>query len=178
MRNSLVRISVSAITLFGLAASGLPAATCFPSGADQSLVPFSMVTLKNFSWGSQYASFVKGTMTLFNSKANGLYSSGVTLNSGPAQQLFSDRAFSLGYGLDQPFGIIYPDTIYLTASNVKSNYIRSIYDDPAGGSVTVGSTIIGLSCNAATGELYGAVGTDTFVVITFGSPQPRLPTPY
>jgi hypothetical protein len=181
MKNTLVRISLSAMTLLGLAAPGLLAADCFPSASDGSWVQFSMVTLKNFSGGSQYASYVKGTMTASNT--NTWYEKGITLDSGPQKHLFSDRTFPITpwYGTgtpNQPFSLYYPDTIAVTVSNVKNPYSQPMNPGPidtSGGAVTLVSygrtTIFGVSCNAATGELYGAASSDTFVVITLGTPQ-------
>jgi hypothetical protein len=175
MKQTLVRTSLSAMTLLGLAAPGLLAADCFPTGSDGSVVQFSMVTLKNFSGVGQYASYVKSTMNIYNT--NTWYDKGVTLRTGQQTQLFSDRTFPLGTNLNQPFSIFSPDTVAITASNVKPTYSQPM--DPAaigGGSVTLGTswgttTIFGVACNATTGELYGAASNDTFVVITFGTAQ-------
>jgi hypothetical protein len=177
MKYTLVRISLSAMTL--LAAPGLLATDCFPAANNGYLVPFSMVTLKNFSWGSQYASYVKGNMAI--SVTNTLSEKGITLSSSQETQLFSDRIFAVptwnGF-VNQPFSVNYPDTVAVSVSNVTNTYSRPINPDPsaiAGGAVTLLSygrtTIFGVSCNATTGELYGAASSDTFVVITFGTPQ-------
>jgi hypothetical protein len=183
MKNAFVQISLSAVTLLGLAAPGVLSADCFPSAGNGYRVPFSMITLKNFNFGSQYASYASGMMDISNT--NTWYATGTTLNSeGQVTQLFSDRIFPDQYNLQQPFNVLFPDAVGVSASNVKSTYSQPIggpAPDPGGGSVTLinGSrtTIFGVSCNAATGELYGAASADTFVVITFGPPQAPVQVP-
>ena len=114
---------------------------------------------------------------------NTWYETGITLNSSQVTHLFSDRIFPDQYNLPQPFNVLAPDVLTVSASNVKPTYSQPTNPgDPNGGSLTLVSgsnvTIFGVSCNAATGELYGAASADTFVVIAFGTPQAPVGPPY
>ncbi|MGI8992582.1 MAG: hypothetical protein ACR2I2_23745 [Bryobacteraceae bacterium] len=92
MKNTLVRITLSLFTLFGLSGPGLLRADCVPTAPVGYTVPFSMVTLKNFSsGGSQYASYTTGSLTY---TSHSRFFVGTTLSSTGSQQLFSDRTFS------------------------------------------------------------------------------------
>ena len=179
MKKTLVRIPLSLLTLFGLVTPSLVHADCVPTAPVGYTVPFSMVSLKNFSsGGSQYASYTTGSLVY---TAHSPFFSGTTLSSSGNQSLFSDRTFRIDCGglfcLNQPFNIQAPDKLGLAISDgtlltfpVKPASISVTFTLESWGNVRSTSTA---TCDATSGELYVSTATG-MDVITLGTPQPPI----
>lgn len=167
------RTAMSVLMLSTIAVPGLLQADCLPSAPTNYTVPFSLVTLKNFSsGGNQYASWVQSSLTITNTKT--LFFSSITLASSGNQQLFSDRTTNCGEFSCQPFDINQPDQLGVSIS--RSYSLNSSTNGVIYVTLTLQSwgnakeTFTG-TCDATSGELYYTSNTG-MGVITFGTPQP------
>lgn len=82
-------------------------------------VPYSMVSLKNFSsGGSQYAAYTTSRLTYTSLST---FFSGTTLSGSGGRQLFSDRTFSIDCGplfcSQQPFNLNAADQLGVAISD-------------------------------------------------------------
>lgn len=179
MKNTIIRIPLTLLTLFSFSATGLLRADCVPTAPVGYTVPFSMVTLKNFSsGGSQYASYTTGSLTY---TAHNFFFAGTTLSSSNNQTLFSDRTFKIDCGglfcSNQPFNLDAADKLGIAISDgslltfpVKPASINVTFTLQSWGNGQSTSTA---TCDAASGELY--ISTPTQMdIITLGTPQPPV----
>jgi hypothetical protein len=175
MKKTLIRIPLSLFTLFGLTVPGLLRADCVPTAPVGYTVPFSMVSLKNFSsGGSQYASYTTGALTY---TAHSVFFLGTTLSSSGNQQLFSDRTLLLNcspFCQNQPFSI---DNADLLGVAISDGSFLSFPVRPASISVTFtlqswgnGTETFTAACDATSGELSITSGSGMYLM-TFGTPQ-------
>jgi hypothetical protein len=173
------RMVVSLFALFSVAVPGLFGAECIPTAPVGYTVPFSMVTLKNFSsGGSQYASYTTGHLTYTSHSWLFL---GTTLSSTGNQQLFSDRTFKIDCGplfcSNQPFNINNADQLGVAISDgsfltfpVKPASISVTFTLESWGNTQSTSTA---TCDATSGELYITSPSNGYL-ITLGTPEPPV----
>jgi hypothetical protein len=178
MKSILVK-SLYLVTVFGMTTSGvLRAAECLPSAPNGWTAPFTMVTLKNYAT-NQYASYVGGSSTVSNT--NNFFSYSETYSSSGNPQLFSDRTAKVNCGglfcPSQPFDINQADQLGVSVTKSSSIIIVPGGSGSPSYSATVtlqswgnGRITFPLTCDATTGILYGAIGSDTHVAITTGTP--------
>jgi hypothetical protein len=176
---SMKKTLLSLFTLFGVAMPSLLGAECIPTAPVGYTVPFSMVTLKNFSsGGSQYASYTTGRL---NYTSHSYFFAGTTLSSTGNQQLFSDRTFPIDCGTffcsQQPFNLNNADQLGVSISDgsvltfpVKPASISVTFTLESWGNGKISSTA---TCDATSGELYITSPT-TMYVMTFGTPEPPV----
>ena len=169
-------IAIAVLALTTITAAGLLNADCLPSAPTNYKVPFSLVTLKNFnSGGSQYASWVKGSLTITN--VNTFIYSGITLASSGNQQLFSDRTSPVCNDCyeAQPFTVFQPDELGVSISRGDS-----LFAPANNGKIFLTLTLQSwgnakeqytATCDATSGELYYTRSTGSGL-ITFGTPEP------
>jgi hypothetical protein len=178
MKKTLVRIPLSLLTLLGLITPGLLSAACIPSAPVGYTVPFTMVTLKNFSsGGSEYVSYTTGRLTY---TSHNYFFSGITLASTGNQQLFSDRTFQIHcspFCENQPFNINNAD---LLGVSISDGSILTFPVKPATISVTFtlqswgnGQGTATATCDATSGELY-ITSSAQMDLMTFGTPEPPV----
>jgi hypothetical protein len=168
-------------SLFTLVAFTVPTllrADCVPTAPVGYTVPFSMVSLKNFSsGGSQYASYSTGNLTY---TAHSRFFLGTTLSSTSNQQLFSDRTFQINcspFCENQPFNINNADQLGVSISD---GGFLTFPAKPASISVTFTLQSWGNSqytytgsCDATSGELF-LTSPQNMYLITFGTPVPPV----
>jgi hypothetical protein len=158
----------------------LRAADCIPSAPNGWMAPFSMVTLKNYAT-NQYASYAGGI--LYSSGSSTLLFHSETYSSDNNQQLFSDRGAEvdcpppgqLGFCSYQPFDINKADKLGVSLTKSWSLIVGPGGGTSYSGTVTLeswgnGKINFPLTCDANTGILYGAIGSDTHVAVTIGTP--------
>jgi hypothetical protein len=182
MMKTLVK-AVCLVTFSGMTAPGLlRAAECIPSAPDGWMAPFSMIMLKNYL-ANQYASYAGGRLYR-SSTSSPLGFHAETYSGSDNQQLFSDRGAQVdcpppgkfGICSYQPFDIHKADKLGVS---LTKNW--SFGAGPGGvtisysGTVTLeswgnGKITFPLTCDATTGILYGAMGSDTHVAVTIGTP--------
>ena len=171
----LLGVPILSLTLFSIALPGLLNADCLPSAPTGYTVPFSLVTLKDFSSsGNQYASWVKGSLTITNT--NTLFYSGIMLASSGNQQFFSDRTAAVCAGCfeRQPFDIHQTDQLGVSIARGYSVL------NPANNGVIVltltlqswGNTkeTATATCDPTSGELYYTSSSGSGL-ITLGTPE-------
>jgi len=183
MTKTLVKaLSLVGVTFLGVTAPGLlSAAECIPSAPNGWMAPFSMVTLKNFAT-NQFASYTGGILYGSSSSSGFLFHS-ETYSSDNNQQLFSDRMAQvdcpppgqLGFCSNQPFDINKADKLGVSLTKSWSLLIGPGSATSYSGTVTLeswgnGKSTFPLTCDANTGILYGAIGSDTHVAVTIGTP--------
>jgi hypothetical protein len=169
-----VKSALSLLTLISFAAPGLVRADCVPSVPAGTIIPFSVVTLRNYSsGGNEYAGYATGSLT-----PTATFLGPELSNVGSPEMLFSDRTFSLpcsGPGVcfapQQPFSINSPDPMQLTITDNHAVAGRfPIF------TVTVYSPSLGYlsgrgTCDAASGEVYFPTSAG-MNVISLGTPIP------
>ena len=172
------RTLLSLFTLFGVTVSTV-FGDCIPTAPVGYTVPFSMVSLKNFSsGGSQYASYTTGSLTY---TSHSLFFVGTTLSSTGNQQLFSDRTFPIDCGglfcLNQPFNLNAADQLGVSISDgsllvfpIRPASIEVTFTLESWGNAQ--STVTG-TCDATSGEL-SMTSSSNMYLMTFGTPQPPV----
>lgn len=170
-----VKSALSLLTLISFAAPGLVRADCVPSVPTGTIIPFSVVTLRNFSsGGTEFAGYATGSVTPQTAIYIGPYLGSV----GSPEMLFSDRTFSLpckGSGFciapQQPFSLSSPDNMKLTIVDNHAAPGATSFLEVGLSSQSLGTLSGAATCDAASGELYfpTSVGMN---VISFGIPIP------
>lgn len=156
-------------------------ADCIPSSPSGYTVPFKLVTLKQ----DHYASYATGTLTI--SESSGVLDWNTTLSATHVPQLFSERFIpscpgSSGICLNQqPFDIYQADQLGVSIDKAtvvgpkgETTSINVTFTLESWGN---GKESFAASCNASTGELYGTFDSNTFAVISFGTPEAPQPPP-
>ena len=179
MKNRLFRIPLSLLTLLGMTMPALLRADCIPTAPVNYTVPFTLVSLKNFSsGGSQYASYTTGSLTY---TTHSIFFSGTTLSGTNAQQLFSDRTFPIDCGplfcSQQPFNLNAADKLGVSISDgallifpVKPASISVTFTLESWGN---GQETFTGTCDATSGELV-MTSSQNMYLMTFGTPQPPV----
>jgi len=179
MKSTMFRISSSVLALIGMAIPPMLRADCLPSGPNGYIVPFSLVTLKNFNSGGEFASYSNGTLTI-SSKSGQYFSEVETLSGADYGQLFSDRYdYEKCEGLscnEQPFAVDQADRLGVSISRNtvlgRVGPIEVTFTLESWGNNT--ESFVG-SCDATTGSLTGTLNGNTNVLTSFGTPY--NPTP-
>jgi len=156
-------------------------ADCVPSGTTGDVVPFTLVTLKN----NQVASYATGALVISNNDIPASINQSRTLSATEIPQLFSDRTAYYAPGctsdicLDgsyQPFNVFQADhlgvnvtesTTFTLGTGLKTSINVTLTLESWGN----GKQSFTGTC-ASTGDLYGTFDSNTFAVITFGTPGP------
>ena len=180
MKNKFVN-SVSLVMIFGVTVPGLLSATeCLTAAPNGYYAPFSMVTQRNEASGDAYASYTTGI--LWTSSTSTLFYHSETYSGTGLTQLFSDRTAQvdcpppgvLGFCASQPFDIHQADKLGVSLTKSTSLLVGGGSASPYSGTLTLeswgnGKSTFPLTCDANTGILYGALGSDSHVAITIGT---------
>lgn len=160
-------------------------ADCVPSGATGDVVPFTLVALKN----NQIADYATGSLTISNTNIPYSVDQDRTLSATHVPQLFSDRTAYYDPGCTgiclagsyQPFNVFQADQLGVSVSESTTLTLASGLTTSINVTLTLeswggGKQSFTGTC-AATGQLYGTFDSNTFEVITFGTPEPPQPLP-
>ncbi|MBV9267028.1 MAG: hypothetical protein JO061_12735 [Acidobacteriaceae bacterium] len=178
MKLNFARISSTLLALLGMTLPAMLRADCLPSAPNGYYVPYSLVTLKNYTSGNQFASYSTGTLQA-SSHSVGFFEFVETLSSTRNQQLFSDRFDTKGCDgiicTYQPFAVDRADQLGVSISRTTllghPGAINGTFTLESWGNATESFTG---TCDATTGSLTGTLNGNTFVVVTFGTPYSNI----